>query len=361
MEKLVTHLEQEIGDWRSELELRAGQRMAGQSAAALVPAGAEAPCADRVILQMPLPTVASPRPVAGPLAEVFPAEVEIPDAEPEAEAEPIFDATEAETSAGRDGEFREEGLRLLKQAGGPLATASDLMMAGENFHHAYADAREGALKASDIANCGITLWFAALAFFRLGAQLNLRGCKSGAPDELFLTMALRPAEFPGGDVGSRMRSALNPEHINQLVRLVELAMVCFRKSVQLDPKGIGSMWQLILNRGIGNFSECIALANTAATEAGPATEAFLKGIPAYQADFARLICAPCNAHVPESDWLNRTILHSMAPICQLLEADASLAPVRNNHPRLLSSAEGITLATCATDQRATRARHGAAA
>jgi hypothetical protein len=251
-------------------------------------------------------------------------------------------------------EYRREGLRLLKRAEAPGADRAELMTAAESFYRAYANSTEATAQADDIANCGICLWFAALAFFRSGAQLNLRGCKSGAPEELFLTIALKPSEFPGGDVGSHLRDALTPQHIGQLVRLVELAMLCFRKGAELAHGGIGTLWQVILYRGIGSFLECIEAAKAASlprgTQPGIFTDTYVKGIAGYEADFARLICAPCTAVVPVSDWLNRTVLHSMSPICQVLEEDKSLA--FSKHQRLLSIPAGITLAAQVTARQA---------
>jgi hypothetical protein len=250
-------------------------------------------------------------------------------------------------------EYRCEGLRLLKQAGVPGATGPELVTAAENFHRAYTNGWVAPLQADDIANCGICLWFAALAFFRFGAQLNLKGCKSGAPEELFLTMALKPAEFPGGEIGRHLRSALTPEHIGQLVRLVELAMLCFRKGAELAHGGIGTLWQVILYRGIGSFPDCLQASKAAGMprgiEPGISTDAFVKGIVGYEADFARLICSPCTTAVPESGWLNRAVLRSMTPICEVLEGDPSLESAkREKHQRLLGTAVGVALATQAT-------------
>jgi len=254
-------------------------------------------------------------------------------------------------------EYRQEGVRFLKLAGRPDATGTELVTAAENFYRAYANGWVPPLQADDIANCGICLWFAALAFFRVGARLNLRGCKSGAPEELLLTIALKPSEFPGGDVGRHLRGALNPQHIGQLVRLVELAMLCFRKGAELAHGGIGTLWQVILYRGIGSFADSREASKAAGTprgiHPGISTDALVSGIAGYEADFARLTCAPCTVVVPVSDWLNRTVLHSMVPICQVLEGEPSLASAKlENHQRLLGSAAGVALASQATVRQA---------
>ena len=360
METQLDHIERSVGEWRSEIELWAGRtpQPASKPAAAILPWSSEVPRGEDAVSLVKAPASPPSPPVIEPVADVpLPGNVEFRDEDPPASAWPDAVALVAPAPAPAAEEYRREGLRLLKLAGGPGGTGTELMTAGENFRRAYAIARDGKAQADDIANCGICLWFAALAFFRFGAQLNLKGCKSGAPEELFLTMALKPAEFPGGDVGSRLRDALTPQHIGQLVRLVELAMLCFRKGTELDHGGIGMLWQVLLYRGIGSFPECIEAAKAASaprgTQPGISTDAYVKGIAVYEADFARLICAPCNALVPESAWLNHTILHSMAPICQMLEGDPSLASAKlENHQRLLSPAAGITLATQVTVHQA---------
>ena len=256
----------------------------------------------------------------------------------------------APVAAFSEADHRVAGVELLKKAGTRDATGTELMAAGEHFFKAYLSLENARLQGSDIAHCGICLWQAALAFFRCGARANLQRTQCGAPEELLLAMVLKPLEFPGGILGSRLRSALEPRHLRQLMRCVELALLCFRRAAEFGESDLGTYWEAIVLRGIGSFPECRQMAKDALLDRpGIAVAGVVSAIEAYLADFQKLGNVTRSLGKAQAEWFQPLALDSMTSLCESLDRDAFLSRTKAGQKKsMLGSAEGIALASRAT-------------
>ena len=188
-----------------------------------------------------------------------------------------------------------------------------------------------------------------LEFFRCGALAHLARTRSGAPEELLLTTALRPLDFPGGMLGSSLRRALEPRQIGQLVRCVELAVLCFRRAAEFGESDLAAYWQAIVFRGIGGFSECRELAKDALLDRpGSALAGVVNAIGAYLVDFQELRNISAVAGATQNGWVQPLVLDSVAPLCELLDGDPFLSRTKSRHMATLGGVEGIILASRAT-------------
>ncbi len=220
-----------------------------------------------------------------------------------------------------------QALSLLHAALEEAHPGTQLTSAAEIFHAAYLESESKSGRADAIAHCGIAIWFAMLAFFRRGARASLRLPNCGAPEELFLILALQPAQFPGGPTGSRLRSALRLEAIAHLHECLRVAMLCFQRAVELGRPALGVQWQIHVQRGAGNFAECRRIAAASSTLVGAEDrlrfDAYLKGIDTYQADLEKLALSGCTTGTPSAEWLHPEILASIAPICMRLKKNTA--------------------------------------
>lgn len=237
---------------------------------------------------------------------------------------------------------RNEGIRLLQKAGGAMHPGTDLATAAEHFYKSHAETTDPEAKAIDIAHCGICFWFDVLAFFRLGAKTNIGSCKSGAPEELFLTMTLKPAEYPGGVIGSKLRSAVSPASMKQLNRCLEAAQFCFRRAIELGRPGLGILWQVALYRGTGCYVECTAAAATASKLEMSADdrkdiENYARTFAGYESDFNWLATAPCNSIIASDKWVQPEILECMNQVCALIEKDPGFLSAKSGNRNNLST------------------------
>jgi hypothetical protein len=242
------------------------------------------------------------------------------------------DAKEKKMSAQRD-----EGIRLLQNAAGAMHPGTNLATAAVNLYESYLGATDADDKATDIAHCGICFWFSVLSFFRLGARTNIASCKSGAPEELFLTITLKPDEYPGGAIGDRLRGAVSPGSMAQIKRCLEAAQSCFRRAEELGKPGLGVLWQVALLRGTGRYPECVAAATAARSKVGQADrkdiDSYARTYAGYESDFNWLEAAPCSSIVVPSKWVQPEILECMSHACELVEADLARNPDSQTKPR----------------------------
>jgi hypothetical protein len=204
---------------------------------------------------------------------------------------------------------------------------TDLATAAEHLYKAHSESTDPDAKATDIAYCGICFWFAVLAFFRLGAKTNIGSCKSGAPEELFLTMTLKPAEYPGGVIGDHLRSAVSPSSMRQIKRCLDAAQFCFQRATELGKPGLGILWQVALYRGTGRFPECAAAATAARSHVSDSDrkdiDSYARTYAGYDSDFSWLANAPCKSIIVPEKWVQSEILECMNRPCELIESDVT--------------------------------------
>lgn len=270
------------------------------------------------------PSTAVTSPVSFPIPEgVMP----VPDeAELEDPRAAVFAKRSEAPNTGAD-----EGIHLLREAAGALQPGPLLSSAAEDFLRVYREGKSNFERANAITHCGIAMWHATLAFFRTGARSILKNSLSGEPEEIFLILLLKPAEFSGGATGSRLRGAVRLDAMSRLHECLKTAMFCFQKAVELGSPALGLQWQINVQRGTGNFEECRRLATQAESifdiheRAQAAT--VLKGIEKYRTDLKMLGVTSCESHLASSDWVNPAVLDSMTAVCSMLRKDrpASLA------------------------------------
>ena len=150
---------------------------------------------------------------------------------------------------------REAGERLLgEDRGGDQDTL--LAEAAEHFFQAYLGQDNSKFNGNDIVHCGLCLWLTVKRYLQHAAISTIASCRSGAPDELLLTLIVQGDKYPAGVLGRELRELVDPDDVRQLRTYLKTADACFQRGAELGQAGFALVWRVTVLRGSGEFDEC---------------------------------------------------------------------------------------------------------
>ncbi|MBI1914787.1 MAG: HEAT repeat domain-containing protein [Planctomycetes bacterium] len=217
----------------------------------------------------------------------------------------VSDETEGEDAA-RAKEAAQAGLKLLQER--KYSEAADQLFAAYSLNPT---------DETNLVNCGVCFWLGAKEYFRLAATVTIAGCRSGSPEELFITFVCNERKLPAGLLGQQVRRAVGKEDAEGLMECIGTAERCFRKVYGSKKQGLALVWLISLLRGTGRFQECQATFSEAQRggllsekDLAEAKE-FVDGIPHYEADISSLTGSTGGWVIPTEHRLAKPLLKDL--------------------------------------------------